>query len=278
MAGEIEVHPTSVVDKGAKLGAGVRIGPFCVVGPDVTLGDGVELVSHVSIAGVTTLGDGCKVYPHAALGCEPQNLKHKGGKTTLTIGKNTVIRESVTIHTGSDTSRGATAVGDNCFIMAYSHVAHDCVVGNNVTMANSATLAGHCEIGDNVTIGGLTAVLQFVRVGNNAFLSGMSAISGDVIPFGMAQGNLADLRGLNVIGMRRAGMSRADIQAVRQAYKTIFDRSTPMADNLARAREEFAASPLAMKIVEFMTARGKRYFVTPPIRGGGSGDGDDKDE
>lgn len=275
MANSVHIHPSAVVDSGARLGDGVRIGPFCVVGPDVVLGDGVELVSHVSVMGATTLGVGCKIYPHAALGGDPQNLKHKGGRTTLIVGANTVIRESVSIHVGSDTSRGATAVGDNCFIMAYSHVAHDCIVGNNVTMANSATLAGHCEIGDNVTIGGLTAVLQFVRVGNNAFLAGMSAISGDVIPFGMAQGNLADLRGLNVIGMRRAGMTKADIQAVRQAYKLIFDRSTPMADNLERARSEFAQSALAMSIVDFMTARGKRYFVTPAVKGGSDGgDGD----
>ncbi|HEY5819107.1 MAG TPA: acyl-ACP--UDP-N-acetylglucosamine O-acyltransferase [Mesorhizobium sp.] len=264
------VHPTAVVEAGATFGPGCRIGAFCYVGADAVLGEAVELHNHVSVVGVTTLGDGCKVYPHAALGCEPQNLKHKGGRTTLTIGRNTVIRESVTIHTGSDTSRGATTVGDNCFIMAYSHVAHDCTVGNNVTMANSATLAGHCEIGDNVTIGGLTAVLQFVRVGNNAFLAGMSAISGDVIPFGMAQGNLADLRGLNIIGMRRAGMTRPEIQAVRAAYKLIFDRSTPMADNLDRARIDFADSALAMSLVDFMTARGKRYFVTPPVRGSGS--------
>ena len=173
-------------------------------------------------------------------------------------------------------SRGATIVGDNCFFMANSHVAHDCIVGNNVTMANSAALAGHCEIGDNVTIGGLTAVLQFVRVGSNAFLAGCSAISGDVIPFGMAQGNLADLRGLNVIGMRRAGMSRAEIQDVRKAYRVIFDRATPMADNIERAKQEFAGSALAMSLVEFLTSRGKRYFITPPVRAGNEADdGDD---
>jgi UDP-N-acetylglucosamine acyltransferase len=159
-------------------------------------------------------------------------------------------------------------VGENCFIMAYCHIAHDCIVGNNVIMANGATLAGHCEIGDNVTIGGLTAVLQFVRVGNNAFLAGMSGISGDVIPFGMAQGNLADLRGLNVVGMRRSGMSKDDIRKVREAYLTIFDRSKPMAENLELARTKFADSSLSMRIVEFMTARGKRYFATPPVKGG----------
>ena len=260
------IHANSVVEPGAVVGKGSVIGPFCHIGPSVVIGENVRLSSHVSIAGATTLGDNCRVYPHAALGEEPQNLSHKGGRTTLTIGAGTTIRESVTIHVGSDSSTGHTAVGDNCFIMAYCHVAHDCIVGNNVIMANGATLAGHCEIGDNVTIGGLTAVLQFARVGNNAFLAGMSGISGDVIPYGMAQGNLADLRGLNVIGMRRSGMGKDDIRKVREAYRTIFDRSRPMAENLERARNEFADSALSMRIVDFMTARGKRYFVTPRVK------------
>jgi len=279
MSDSAVIHPSSVVEPGARLGEGVRIGPFCLVGPDVVLGNGVELISHVSVTGATTIGEGCRIYPNAALGAEPQNLSHKGGRTTLTIGKNTIIRESVTIHTGSDSSRGATTVGDNCFIMAYSHIAHDCIVGNKVTMANGATLAGHCEIGDSVTIGGITAVLQFSRVGNNAFLAGMSAISGDVIPFGLAQGNLAKLRGLNVVGMRRAGMNRDEIKDVRAAYRVIFDRATPLADNLGRARQEFAGSALAMSLVEFLSVRGRRYFITPPVRGGSDADdGDDASE
>jgi len=273
------IHSSSVVEPGAILGQGVRIGPFCFVGRDVVLGSNVELISHVSITGATTIGDGCKIYPNAALGAEPQNLSHKGGKTTLTIGQNTIIRESVTIHTGSDSSRGATTVGDDCFIMAYSHIAHDCSVGNRVTMANGATLAGHCDIGDNVTIGGFTAVLQFSRVGNNAFLAGMSGISGDVIPYGMAQGNLAKLRGLNVVGMRRSGMSREDIKAVKDAYRMIFSHATPLAENLERARTEFAGSALAMSLVDFLSERGRRYFVTPPVRGGSDvDDGDDASE
>lgn len=262
------IHPSSVVEPGAKIGKGSVVGPFCHIGPSVVIGENVKLSSHISIAGATTIGDNCRVYPHAALGEEPQNLAHKGGTTTLTIGAGTTIREAATIHAGSDSSRGHTAVGKNCFIMAYCHIAHDCIVGDNVIMANGATLAGHCEIGDNVTIGGLTAVLQFVRVGNNAFLAGMSGISGDVIPFGMAQGNLADLRGLNIVGMRRSGMSKDDIRMVREAYLTIFDPSRPMADNLQIARDKFADSPLSMRIVDFLSARGKRYFVTPPVKGG----------
>ena len=219
-------------------------------------------------------GAGSRVFPNAVLGAAPQNLKHRGGRTTLTIGRNATIRESVTMHTGSDSSHGATTVGDNGYFMAYSHVAHDCRIGNGVTLANGAMLAGHCELGDNVVVGGLTAVHQFSRIGDNAFLSGCSAVPGDVIPFGLARGNLAKLRGLNVIGMRRSGMSKPEIQAVRAAYRTIFDRSRTLAENLETARRDFADSPTALSLVEFLSARGKRYFVTPPLDGGDD-DGDD---
>lgn len=259
------IHSLSAIEPGAKLGEGVRIGPFCHVGPDVVLEDGVELVSHVSVLGATTIGAGTKVFPQAALGGLPQNAKHRGGRTTLTIGRNCTIREGVTMHTGTDTSRGATVVGDNGNFLAYTHVAHDCIVGKNATFANGATLAGHCEIGDNVIIGGLTAVHQFSRIGDNAFLSGCSAVPGDVIPFGIARGNLAKLRGLNIIGMKRAGLSRAEIHAARRAYRVVFDRGRPIAENLAAAEIEFANFPTALKIIDFLKSREKRYFLTPAL-------------
>ncbi|TIU29283.1 MAG: acyl-ACP--UDP-N-acetylglucosamine O-acyltransferase, partial [Mesorhizobium sp.] len=176
------IHPSSVVEAGAKIGEGVRIGPFCHVSADAVIGDRVELVSHVSVMGATTIGASTKVYPMAILGGPPQNTKHKGGRTTLVIGENCTIREAVTMHLGTDSSRGETTIGDNGNFLAYAHIAHDCVVGKNATFANQATLGGHCEIGNNVYIGGLTAVHQFVRVGDNAFLGGCSAIVGDVIP------------------------------------------------------------------------------------------------
>jgi UDP-N-acetylglucosamine acyltransferase len=270
------IHPSAVIETGAVIGKGSRIGPFCHVGSDAVIGESVELISHVAIIGATTIGEGCRVFPQATLGASPQNLKHKGGRTTLTIGRNTVIREGVTMHVGSDTSRGATMVGENGYFMAYSHVAHDCTVGNNVTLANGATLAGHCEIGDNVVIGGLTAVHQFARIGSNAFLSGCSAVPGDVIPFGLARGNLAKLRGLNVVGMRRSGMSKGDIQIVRQAYRTIFDRTRPVSENLEIARRDFAGSTVAMNLVTFLSERGRRYFVTPPLDGAGDDGGDEE--
>lgn len=276
MKSETFIHHAAVVEAGAKLGAGVRVGPFCYVGADAVLGDRVELVSHVSVLGATTVGEGTKVYPMATLGAPPQNNKHKGGRTTLTIGSNCTIREGVTMHLGTDTSRGETIVGDNGNFLAYAHVAHDCIVGDNVTFANGATLGGHVEVGNNVTIGGLTAVHQFVRIGDNAFIGGCSAVVGDVIPFAIAAGNRAKLRGLNIIGLRRSGLPREEIQLLRRTYRTIFDRSRPVAENIAIARDEYASSPIAMKIVEFISSRGKRHYAVPPLKGVVDDDADDE--
>jgi UDP-N-acetylglucosamine acyltransferase len=274
---ETLIHPMTVVEAGAELGTGVRIGPFCHIGAEAVIGDGVELVGHVTVLGATTIGAGCKVFPQAVLGAPPQNARHKGGRTTLSIGRNCTIREAVTIHTGSDISRGETVVGDNGTFLAYTHIAHDCVIGTNATFANAATLAGHCDIGDHVNIGGLTALHQFVRIGDGAFVAGCSAVLGDVIPYGMVAGNRAELRGLNIIGMKRSGRSRAEIHAVRKAYRMIFDRSQPLAQNLARARLEFAEFELVGKIIDFMEERGKRQF-TLPAAGPLSDDGADDED
>jgi UDP-N-acetylglucosamine acyltransferase len=213
----------------------------------------------------------------AILGGPPQNTKHKGGRTTLVVGQNCTIREGVTMHLGTDSSRGETTVGDNGNFLAYAHIAHDCVVGKNATFANGATLGGHCEIGDNVYIGGLSAVHQFVRVGDNAFLGGCSAFVGDVIPYAIAVGNRASLRGLNIIGLKRSGLPRAEIQVLRKAYKTIFDRSRTVGENIEFAKAEFASSPTAMKIIDFIASRGKRHFAVPSLKGGAGDDADDED-
>lgn len=271
------IHPSSVVEEGARLGEGVRIGPFCHVSADSIIGDRVELVSHVSVMGATSIGAGTKVYPMATLGAPPQNTKHKGGRTTLVIGANCTIREGVTMHVGTDTSRGETTVGDNGNFLAYAHIAHDCVVGKNATFANGATLGGHCEIGDNVYIGGLTAVHQFVRLGDNVFIGGCAAVVGDVIPYAIAAGNRAKLRGLNIIGLKRSGLPRSEIYLLRKAYRTIFDRSRTVSENVELAKAEFAGSPTAMKIIDFITSRGKRHFAVPSLKGDGDDDsGDDE--
>lgn len=277
MQNQTVIHPSSVVEPGAQIGTGVRVGPFCHLSAEAVIGDGVELIGHVSVLSATTIGAGTKVYPMTTLGAPPQNAKHKGGRTTLTIGTNCTIRENVTMHTGTDTSRGATVVGDNGNFLAYAHIAHDCIVGRDCTFANGATLGGHCEVGDNVNIGGLTAVHQFVRVGDNAFLGGCSAIVGDVIPFGIAVGNRAKLRGLNIIGMKRSGMPRAEILTMRRAYRMIFDPARPVKENVERAKAEFSGSSIVTKIVDFISIRDKRYYTVPPLKGGGGDAGDDED-
>ncbi|MBX3569362.1 MAG: acyl-ACP--UDP-N-acetylglucosamine O-acyltransferase [Rhizobiaceae bacterium] len=271
------IHPLAVVEDGARLGAGVEVGPFCTVGPEAVIGEGTRLISHVVVTGATTIGRNCVIHPQTVLGGPPQSTGHKGGRTTLTIGDNCTIREFVTVNVGTDGGRGATTVGNNCFLLAYVHVAHDCSLGNNVTMTNAATLAGHCEVGDFVGIGGLTAVHQFTRIGHNAFIAGGSMILGDVVPYGMAGGNRATLRGMNVVGMKRQGVPRSEILALRRAYRTIFDRARPLAENIEIARGEFAASPLAMKVIDFLTNRGKRNYTLPPARGGIDAGSEDQD-
>ncbi|CAN7356455.1 acyl-ACP--UDP-N-acetylglucosamine O-acyltransferase [Aminobacter aminovorans] len=263
---ETFIHPAAVVEAGAQLGAGVRVGPFCHVSADAVIGDRVELMSHVAIIGATTLGEGCTVFPQATLGAAPQNNKHKGGRTTLVVGKNCTIREGVTMHVGTDTSRGATTVGDNGLFLAYAHIAHDCIVGDNVTMANVATLGGHVEVGNNVTLGGLCAVHQMTRIGHHAFAGGGAIIDGDIIPYGMVMGNRARLRGLNVIGMRRSGLPRAEIFALRKAYKMIFDPTRSVAESIPLVEREFAGSPIVRDVLDFIQARGKRHFTVPPLR------------
>ncbi len=268
------IHHSAVVESGAQLGSGVRIGPFCHVGAQAVIGDGAELVGHVTIIGATTLGRNCRVYPNAVLGAPPQNAKHQGGRTTLVIGNDCTIREGVTMHVGTDASRGETSVGDNGNFLAYAHIAHDCVVGRNVTMANLATLGGHCEIGDFVNMGGLSGVHQFCRIGHHAFVAGLSGVRGDLIPYGMADGQTATLRGFNVIGMKRSGMPREEILAMRQAYRMIFDRSQPVSDNLDRAAADFAGRAPVLEIIEFIRSRGRRHLVVPALDGVGSEDAD----
>lgn len=263
VAGETIIHPLAVVEQGAQLGAGVRIGPFCHVSADAVLGDRVELVSHVSILGATSLGEGCKVFPQAVLGAAPQNNKHKGGRTTLVVGRNCLIREGVTMHLGSDTSKAETVVGDNGYFLAYTHIAHDCTVGNNVTMANLATLGGHVVVGDFVNFGGLSAAHQNTRIGHHAFIGGMTAVFEDVIPYGMLRGPNGALRGLNLIGMKRSGMPRSEIHAVRNAFKAIFDRSRTMDENMAAAEKRFADSPAVLDVLAFMRSSGRRSYATP---------------
>lgn len=278
MSKETFIHPSAIVETGAELGAGVRVGPFCHVSAQAVLGDNVELYGHVTIMGATILGRGTSVFPNAVLGAPPQNLKHQGAPTTLEIGSDCIIREGATLHRGTDTSRGRTTVGDGCYFMACSHVAHDCSVGDNVTMANYAGLGGHAEIDDNVIISGYAAVHQFVRVGHHAFLGGYAAVVGDVIPYGMAVGDRAHLRGFNIVGLKRSGMSRSELATLRQAYRLLFSRERPMSENIEAVTDQFSDSAAVMDIVSFLAGRKRRNLTVPALGREADDDGGDDTE
>ncbi|MEL6435830.1 MAG: acyl-ACP--UDP-N-acetylglucosamine O-acyltransferase [Pseudomonadota bacterium] len=216
------IHPTAIVEDGAMLGAGVTVGPFCHVGSGATLHDNVELMTHVVVTGRTVLGAGTRVYPHAVLGGDPQHVGYKGEDTGLIVGKNVVIREGVTMNRGMPDARVNTVVGDNCMFLAYAHVAHDCLLGDHVLFANNVMIGGHCTIGDRVIMGGGAALHQFCRVGHHAFIGGMAGVEFDVIPYGLALGGRAHLGGLNIIGMKRSGMARSEIHALRHGVRALF--------------------------------------------------------
>ena len=261
--GATRIHPLALVDPGARLGAGVEIGPYCSVGPDVVLGDGCQLVSHVVVAGHTTIGARCRFYPFSSIGQAPQDLRYRGEPTTLSIGDDCIIREGVTINTGTPNGRGATVVGDRCFLLAQSHIAHDCQVGSNVVFTNNAMIAGHCQVGDFAILGGGAGVHQFVRIGPHAFVGGLSAVENDVIPYGMVLGNRAYLHGLNIIGLRRRGFSREQIHDLRRAYRLLFADEGTLTERVVDVAEEFAKHPTVQEILEFIRTGGERSICTP---------------
>jgi UDP-N-acetylglucosamine acyltransferase len=251
------IDPTARVAASAAIGKDVLTGPFCTIGPNVSIGDGCQLISHVNVTGHTSIGPRTKIAPFTSLGTPPQSIGYRGGPTRLVIGADCDIREHVTMNTGLEDFGGLTSVGDGCMFMVNSHVAHDCRVGNKVVFANNAVLGGHVEVGDNVVFGGDVAVRQFVRIGEGAMLVGLSGIRADVIPYGMAHGPLAHLVGLNVIGMRRRGLSKSDIHQVRAAYQQLFFGEGEFRARLDAVTTEYAANPLVARIVAFIRA-GKR--------------------
>lgn len=257
------IHPTAIVEAGAMLGEGVRIGPFCVVGGNVTLDSGVELISHVAVAGNTHIGQDTRVWPFASIGHQPQDLKFSGEQSYLSIGRKCMIREHVTINPGTTGGGLHTRVGDNCLLMVGSHVGHDCKLGRGVILANNATLAGHVEVGDHAFLGGLSAVHQFVRIGAQSMTGGMSGVEKDVIPFGTVIGNRADLGGLNVVGLKRRGFDREALRELRSAYKAIFYGPGTLPERAEAAAEKFAHSEPVRQITAFILAGSKRKFCTP---------------
>ncbi len=264
------IDPTARVAAGARIGDNVEIGPYCIVGPQVEINSGARLLAHVHVTGVTTIGEGTVVYPFASLGTPPQSVHYRGGATRLVIGARCELRESVTMNTGTEDGGGVTRVGEGCFFMAGSHVGHDCQVGNDVTLANNAVLGGHVSVGNYTFLGGHVAIHQFVRIGEGVMIAGMSAARDDIIPFGYGFGHGAWLVGLNIVGLRRRGATRAEMHRLRRAYRSLFFVEGRLADRIDAVEREFGDDPLVGKIVAFIRAGGKRPLMRP--RAGGKAD------
>jgi UDP-N-acetylglucosamine acyltransferase len=257
------IDPTARIDKNATIGKNVSIGPYCVIGPDVRLGDDCKLTAHVVISGRTTIGPRTVISPFASLGSPPQSVHYHGEATSLEIGADCIIRECVTMNIGTAGGKGATKVGDHCFFMAYSHVGHDCVVGNHVVFANCVPLGGFVEIGDFVFLGGMSAVHQFTRVGSYAMIAASTMVTQDVIPYAYAAGTRVYLAGINRIGLTRGGFSRDDIHKVRRAYLSIFMGSGTLAERVEQIARERSDDKFAMRMIEFIRAGKSRHIATP---------------
>jgi len=256
------IHSTSIIDKNAKISKNVKIGPYTIIGPNVEIDENVEIHSHVNIVGKTKIGEGTKIFPFASIGTEPQDLKFKGEKNSLIIGKNNKIREYVTINPVTEGGGGLTTIGDNCLFMISSHVAHDCKIGNNVIVANNVPLGGHVIIEDSVIIGGNSAVQQFTRIGRLAMVGGMTGVLKDVIPFGLSFGNRNYLKGINLIGLRRKKYDNKKIIELDDAYKKIFSTKN-LHQNLNKINGEFKDNELVQEVTAFISKDKKRPICSP---------------
>lgn len=256
------IHPSAVVEEGAQIGEGCIIGPFAVVGPEVVLGPGVELKSHAVVTGWTELGEGTKLWPFACVGEVPQDLKFKGERTRLIVGKRNRIREGATMNTGTAGGGGVTRVGDDGLFMTGTHVGHDSQIGDRVVMANQVAIAGHCIIGDDVIIGGLSGIHQFVRIGKGAIIGAVTMVTNDVIPYGLVQAPRGELDGLNLVGLKRRGVERSDITALRAAYQMLAQGEGAFLDRARRLSEE-TESPYVREVCDFILSGSDRSFLTP---------------
>ena len=264
-----DVHATAVVAPGARLGEGTTIGPYCVLGAGVELGDGVVLHSHVVVEGRTRIGARTQIFPFASIGHRPQDLKYRGEDSELIIGADNVIREHVTMNPGTEGGGMVTRVGDGCLFMMGSHVAHDCHIGDRVIMANNATLGGHVIVEEEAIIGGLSAVHQFVRIGRNAIVGGMTGVEHDVIPYGLAMGERAHLHGINVVGLKRRGFERAEIQALAQAVDALFSGEETLAERIERLARMPGDVRGVGDIVNFVRDDSSRALCRPKAGDGG---------
>jgi UDP-N-acetylglucosamine acyltransferase len=256
-------HPAAAIDHKAQIGEGVEIGAFSVIGRDVTLGKNVKIHSHAVITGRTEIGEGCEIHPFAVLGGSPQDQKYRGEASQLVVGAFTTVREHVTMNGGTEGGGHVTRIGSHGLFLAGSHVAHDCQIGDHVILVNNATLAGHVTIEDHAILGGLSAVHQWVRVGAYAFVGGMSGVENDIIPFGMALGNRANLAGLNIVGLKRQGFDREQIHALRKAYRLLFSQEGTLQERLDDVEKMFPGDAPVQRIVDFMRAKADRSFCVP---------------
>jgi len=259
------IHKTAIIDSNAKISSTAEIGPYTVIGPNVEIGDNTIIQSHVNITGNTIIGNSNKIYPFASIGNQPQDVKYNGEITELIIGDDNTIREYVTINPGTVQGGGITKVGNYNLIMISAHIAHDCIIGSNIVIANSAAIAGHAEINDFAVIGGNCGVQQFTRIGKMAMIGGMTGVSRDVIPYGLSTGNRNFLNGINVIGLRRSKVSNKDILGLTDAYKDIF-KTENLTQNLKRLNGAFKENLLVNEVLEFINKDKKRPICTPYLK------------
>jgi UDP-N-acetylglucosamine acyltransferase len=256
------VHPTAIVEAGATVGPGCVIGPFACVGPDVVLAEGVELKAHAIVTGWTQVGAGTVVFPFAVVGEVPQDLKYAGERTRLIVGARCRIREGATLNTGTAGGGGITRVGDDCLLMTGAHVGHDAQLGNRVILANQAAIAGHCILGDDVIVGGLSGIHQFVRIGRGAIIGAVTMVTNDVMPHGLVQAPRGELEGLNLVGLKRRGVGRTEITALRAAYQMLAQGEGTFMDRARRLAEE-TDSAHVREITDFILSASDRSFLTP---------------
>ena len=256
------IHPSSVIEDGAQIDPSAVIGPFCLVGSDVTIGPKVELKSHVVVKGRTVIGEGTVVFSFAVIGEIPQDLKFKGEQSGLVIGKRNRIREHVTMNSGTEGGGGMTKIGDDCLFMAGCHIAHDAIIGNRVIIVNSAAIAGHCILEDDVIVGGLSGIHQFVRIGRGAIVGAVTMVTNDVIPYGLVQAPRGALDGLNLVGLKRRGVARVDITALRAAFQMLAQGDGTFHNRVERLGAE-TDSAYVQEIVDFVTGDTDRSFLTP---------------
>lgn len=249
----MSIHPTAVIDPKAELADDVEVGPFACIGAEVVLARGVTIGPHCVVIGPTHIGEGTRLFPHAVLGADPQDKKYRGERSALVIGAHNVFREFSTANRGTPAGTGRTVIGDHNLFMANSHVAHDCQVGNGCVFANSVALAGHVSVADHAVLGGLVGVHQFTRIGRHAMLGGGAMVAQDVPPFTLAQGDRARLFGLNAVGLRRGGFTLDAIQALRSAYRELFQQGLPLRQALEQVRETYADVPEVAELVHFIS-------------------------